>query len=276
MAERIVWVTGATGYLGAGFIRYLMLRKINCRVLDFRNSSYENLSFNKSDLIFHFGDPSSNDEVVNNEAELKRQDLIIQDFLEVTQIQSFYVSSALVYGLRSRCNFKIGDETKPFNSYTAMKVRREKVFAAKGAKVLRVSNVYGGANDSKSLIIRVINHYLKGAPFSFIKSNGTRDFIFVQDVYDAFFCCMESTQDSRQLLNIGTGRGSSVSEVKRIVEKELALSSTKTLGIKFPMAFGDRNVLDVSVDCVPKGWRPRTPLYFGISMEILDRRGYAK
>jgi len=67
-----------------------------------------------------------------------------------------------------------------------------------------------------------------------------------------------------------------VSEVKRIVEKELALSSTKTLGIKFPMAFGDRNVLDVSVDCVPKGWRPRTPLYFGISMEILDRRGYAK
>jgi len=276
MTERNVWITGSTGYLGAGFLQYLRLLEINCRPLDFRKSAHMDLCFNKSDILFHFGDPSTNDKMLNKELELEAQELKIQEFLEKTQMRSFYVSSSLVYGLKDKYDFKTGDSIKPFNAYTRMKARREEVFVSRGAKVLRVSNVYGGVGDSKSLIIRVIDHYLKGAPFNFLESNGTRDYIFVQDVYNAFFHSMESMQDRRKFLNIGTGKGSSVSKIKDIVEKELNSQVIRPLKIKFPKATSDRNVLDVSVDYAPKGWRPQTSLPVGISIEISNRRKYAE
>lgn len=273
MTEKNVWVTGATGYLGAGFIQFLRLQGVNCRQLDFRHSGYFDFTFDKSDSFFHFGDPSTNDKTCNDEDELRRQDLIIQEFLELTQMRSFYISSALVYGLNGTLDFKTEDTIKPFNAYTRMKARREEIFASRGAKVLRISNTYGGNRDSKSLIIRVINHYLKGVPFNFQKSNGIRDYIFVHDVYEALSYMMWSIKDSRTFLNIGTGRGVSVSTVKSLVENELGLRPIKSSCKNHQEESLDRNVLDVSGDCVPQRWMPRTPLHLGIAMEISRRRG---
>ena len=83
--------------------------------------------------------------------------------------------------------------------------------------MLRPFSVYGPGEPATRLIPTAIRAALDGTPFRLTAPGFTRDFVFVEDVVDAYLAAATAPGIDGQLLNIGTGRATPNEEVVRLV-----------------------------------------------------------
>ena len=95
----------------------------------------------------------------------------------------------------------------------------------------RLFYVYGPGQKPHSLIPSVLNHLKDGSLPDIKTLHNSSDYIFIDDVVDAFAIAVKSTFESG-IYNLGTGKSTSVLEVCRIAERIVLNSSILTRKIE--------------------------------------------
>jgi UDP-glucose 4-epimerase len=183
----------------------------------------------------------------------------------------FFSSGGTIYGNPQRLPVHEDDPVAPLSYHGAGKVALEAFFHAfrgrsQAVTILRPSNAYGPAQALKSsfgLVRTMLEHARYGTPLE-IWGDGenVRDFIYIDDITEACARFVALPQDSGTY-NLGSGRGYSINQVRRIVEQvtgyELKTVCHPARGIDVRAV-----VLDISRLNARLSWKPQTSLEEGV------------
>jgi UDP-glucose 4-epimerase len=183
----------------------------------------------------------------------------------------FFSSGGTIYGNPQRLPVHEDDPVAPLSYHGAGKVALEAFFHAfrgrsQAVTILRPSNAYGPAQALKSsfgLVRTMLEHARYGTPLE-IWGDGenVRDFIYIDDITEACARFVALPQDNGTY-NLGSGRGYSINQVRRIVEQvtgyELKTVCHPARGIDVRAV-----VLDISRLNARLSWKPKTSLEEGV------------
>ena len=131
---------------------------------------------------------------------------------------------------------------------------------------LALANVYGPRQDAKgesNVVAIFAQRLLHGEPVTiFGDGEQTRDFVYVDDVVDAFVRASE--RGGGLVCNIGTGQGTTVNDIYRGLAEAAGVDRAAEHGPPRP---GDirHSRLDPGRAAMQLGWRPWTPLADGLA-----------
>lgn len=134
-------------------------------------------------------------------------------------------SSSSVYGNRSTGSMAEDQVTAPASPYAVTKLAAERLALAYSARpdsrmttvALRFFTVYGPGQRPDMLISRIISAVLDGTELRvFGDGSQRRDFVFIDDVVAAVTAAARAPIGD-QVVNVGTGRDTSVTETIRLV-----------------------------------------------------------
>ncbi|HXX88743.1 MAG TPA: NAD-dependent epimerase/dehydratase family protein [Acidimicrobiales bacterium] len=138
---------------------------------------------------------------------------------------------------------------------------------------LALANVYGPRQDphgEAGVVAIFASRLVRGEPVTiFGDGEQTRDFVYVDDVVDAFV--RAATRGGGLVLNIGTGREVPVNELARVMREAVGAESVP---VHAPARAGElrRNALDPERAGIHLGWRPWTALADGVAAVIDEVR----
>jgi UDP-glucose 4-epimerase len=302
-------ITGGAGFIGSHIAETLVERGHSVRILDnFSTGRKENLSAVSGrveilegdirdgnsvrkavagmDFVFHEAALVSVSQSVENPEETLAVNVggtlnVLQAAREAGVHKVVLASSCAVYGAGS-IPAREEQPTIPLSPYAASKLAGE-AFAQSyfssfrlPCVCLRYFNVFGPRQDFHSpysgVIAIFIAHAAAGAPVT-IYGDGrqTRDFIYVGDVVRANLLACESDRADGRALNIGTGRGRSLLELR---------SELETLtGARMKLEMSDPRTGDIRHSrCAPNrarallGFTPRTDFRTGLEATLRWQR----
>jgi len=132
---------------------------------------------------------------------------------------------------------------------------------------LRLYSVYGPLEDSARLIPTVIRRGMDGGYPEFVNPSVSRDFIYVDDVTEAFVLASLNLteQDYGESFNVGTGIKTTIGDVAQIGRQMFSISAAPT----FSMPQRKWDVSDWFADPTQAksklGWRPRVGFAEGMA-----------
>jgi UDP-glucose 4-epimerase len=135
---------------------------------------------------------------------------------------------------------------------------------------LALANVYGPRQDphgEAGVVAIFAQRLLAGEPVTvFGDGEQTRDFVYVDDVVDAFV--RAATRGGGLICNIGTGQETSVNQLFRTMAEQAGVDATPVVS---PLRPGEllRSSLDIERAAIQLGWRPWTTLADG-SRAVLE------
>jgi UDP-glucose 4-epimerase len=135
---------------------------------------------------------------------------------------------------------------------------------------LALANVYGPRQDphGEAGVVAIFAQRLLAAEPVTIFGDGeqTRDFVFVDDVVDAFV--RAASRGGGLICNIGTGQETSVNQLYRTMAEQAGVEAAPVLA---PLRPGEllRSSLDIERAAIQLGWRPWTTLADG-SRAVLE------
>lgn len=181
-------------------------------------------------------------------------------------------SGGAVYAPHSRPPFSESSPVHATSAYGAVKLEQERMLLQAEdfivPVILRVANVYGPGQAIRGSL-GVVAHWLdavaRGNRPQMIGDPLTRrDYIYVDDVVDAILRVVRTRPDMRAVFNIGSGKPTSLAELKVTIEAVVGHGLEVT---QLPARAFDRGDvwLDVAVAEAVLGWRPATALRSGIA-----------
>lgn len=126
------------------------------------------------------------------------------------------------YGIKNK-KMKESDIPAPINDYGVIKTavtlfcQKEAIRNNLPIITLRLFSPYGYVEDKSRLIPSIIINALKNKPIELSFPNIVRDFIFIEDVVNAFIKATESKTNPGEVFNIGAGKQHQVSDVVSLV-----------------------------------------------------------
>lgn len=187
----------------------------------------------------------------------------------------FASSGGAIYGEDARLPAKESHARHPGSPYGVSKKVVEDYFAffrkAHGIDyvLLALANVYGPRQDpfGEGGVVAIFSRAMLDGrhPVVFGDGTQTRDYVYVEDVVDAFLRGAERGRG--RLLNVGTGMETSVLE---LYEQLAALAGYRGAPVFEAPKPGDlpRSVVDPSAAERALGWRPWTPLREGLARTV--------
>lgn len=191
----------------------------------------------------------------------------------------FASSGGTIYGPAAGANGPIDEQhpTEPINSHGISKLMIEKSLAFHGHVHglqyvnLRISNAYGPGQTvrhGQGLVPALLQRYRAGTPVCVIgDGSATRDFVYVDDVVAAARKAVEVAGEPRLTVNIGTGVGTTVMQVIRLIESLAGI----TFELEHQAARGadvPANVLDVTRARRELDWSPGVDLATGLARTL--------
>ncbi|MFO0959487.1 MAG: NAD-dependent epimerase/dehydratase family protein [Isosphaeraceae bacterium] len=168
------------------------------------------------------------------------------------------------------------DPTEPNSDYAVSKVAAANLLYFYGKRKnfpcanLRLYSVYGPYEDSARLIPNLIAHGLEGKYPGFVNPAISRDFVYVDDVTEAFVdaALNLATPDFGESFNVGTGRKTTIGEVAHTARDLFGIAEEPS----FTMPERSWDVQDwfANVEKVRDrlGWTPRTDFREGLRRTI--------
>jgi UDP-glucose 4-epimerase len=138
---------------------------------------------------------------------------------------------------------------------------------------LALANVYGPRQDAagESGVVAIFAAKLVRGEAVTIYGDGrqTRDFVYVDDVADAFV--RAATRGGGLVCNVGTGQEVSVNDLYRVMAAEAGVTAP---AVHAPARSGEvrRNSLNVERARIQLGWAPWTPLADGVRAVLTHAR----
>ena len=148
--------------------------------------------------------------------------------VEIGIKRMIFASSGAVYGATiMRRPFNETDPVEPMSSYGIVKLATEKYLAlyqrlfGLDYVVLRIGNAYGPylrLDGRQNVIGSFVASIHQAKPLKLWgDGSATKDYIYVADVVKALVCAADMTSNERRIFNIGTGVGTSVSTLIRLL-----------------------------------------------------------
>lgn len=201
----------------------------------------------------------------------------VLDFCRTVGVRKVVLaSSAAVYGQPVSLPINEDHPIGPLSPYGVSKFAAEQYFRLYGHLwaipyvVLRFSNVYGPRQipDGESGVVAIfVDALARGEPVV-IHGDGSqvRDFIYVEDVAHAVIKSLSVEQS--HILNIGTGKSTSIMDLLMILDKKLG---RKTTPIHASLREGDipKSYFDIERAKEVLAWGPHVTFDEGISRTIL-------
>lgn len=183
-----------------------------------------------------------------------------------------FSSSSSVYGNMAKTPQKESENCVPSNPYGLSKLAAEKYCSLYSQNFgvetvsLRIFNVYGPGQPAQAGVIAALCSSAAKRLEIPLYGSGTqrRDFIFIDDVVEAFLLAIKNSSKSAGLsINIGSAKSVSVNEV---LKKVIKLSKSSVNLRKMPPITGDVKVTlaDISLARKKLGWKPKTGLERGL------------
>jgi UDP-glucose 4-epimerase len=300
LTSRSVLVTGGGGFIGKHLVRELLRKGFEIEALDKipRPKSFPS----SKRLAYYQGDVNSNDSrwrskpgtrIVHLAANTSVQDSVrrplltvranieatcrMLDFARKADSERFvFASTAAIYGdKKSSC--RETDIPAPASPYASSKLASEyycKVYASLygiPTVVLRYFNVYGPGQSDRyaGVITRFVREALHGRPpIIFGDGRQTRDFVFIRDVIGATVASLTHQVPGGTILNIGTGRATSITSLAQGVLQLFDLKKLRP--IHAPLRVGEvrYSQANISAARMKIGFRPKYRLSEGLPPTI--------
>ena len=278
-------ITGGTGYIGSLLVE--SFRKIPCTVIvctdDVSNkSTWEHFIDHNIDFIFHLAavevghDTIERDLNVNAVSVLHMLQTCVQKNCNPKIIFS---SSTNVFGNVDEDIVNENIESNPLAEWSAHKLLAEnylKIYSSRyGLKtiVLRLPNVYGpvpkGETINRMVINKVIKYAIENKQLKLYGNKGCyRDFVFVEDVVDAFMKIGLAEDFDGSFFVVGSNELVTISDVWNIIADKIGDVSISVEGVELdPIEMrsfvGDYTKLNSTV-----GWKPKVSLETGIKKTV--------
>ena len=237
--EKIL-ITGAGGFLGANLVRRLIKEKCEVHALVKKNSNPWRLVDVKNDITFQFVDLSDakNLSIIVRSIQPRRvfhlathgayaaqKDLsqmietniigtsnLLSALLTIPYVSFVNTGTSSEYGWKKK-PMKESDVLEPTSLYAATKASST-LIAQVFAKIyhtsivtLRPFSAYGPWEEPSRLVPTAMMAILKNSSIDLTPGNHRRDFIFVEDLIDAYLAASDaSSKVSGMIFNIGTGK----------------------------------------------------------------------
>jgi nucleoside-diphosphate-sugar epimerase len=247
LQKRSVLITGATGFIGSNLTRHLVklgakphviLRGVSdtwrikdilsnidphhCDVTD-KNGIEALIKEIKPKVIFHTaiygGFPSQKDDKKISDVNFNGTVNLVNACAKIDYELFVNTGSSSEYGIKDQ-PMKETDATEPLNDYGRSKAAATEYCRAAAEKdkkpivTLRLFSPYGYFEDRGRLIPSVILSCLNGTTPKCSSPSSVRDFVFIEDVIDAYIKALElSDKISGEVINVGGGHQHAVGDV---------------------------------------------------------------
>jgi nucleoside-diphosphate-sugar epimerase len=185
----------------------------------------------------------------------------------------FLFAGSYIYGLPQELPINEKHPLSLWNPYATSKIIGEELCQSYckefdfAATSLRIFNIYGVGQNPTFLIPKIIEG-IKSGKLELETATPKRDFVFVDDVANAFLLVFKSSLEGFNAFNVGYGKSYSVADVveftKQILKSNAAVSYNNTLR--------PTEVVDVIADCSKiknvLGWEPKIDLPEGLNKMI--------
>ncbi len=296
-------ITGATGFVGSNLTRTLVNNRqrvciltrnkaLNWRLRDIASqieiyeadilSSHLETIVNKihPNYIFHLAAygvlPAESDP-------LKMADINIKgtmNFIQALKKNPFELfintGTSVEYGIKNK-KMHESDILEPINDYGITKAAAT-LFCQKEGKrnnlpiiTFRLFTPFGYFEDKKRLIPSAILSALKNEPINVSVPTSVRDFIFVQDIVEAYLKAIHQSFVPGEIINIGSGKQRTIKDVVTMILAITGSKSSVHWGAVKPQARfiepkkweADTFKLKTSLH-----WRPKYPLQKGLEKTV--------
>ena len=304
-----VLVTGGAGFIGSHLVERLLADSFAVTVLDNfatgvrehvppqatlvegdvrdRECVDEVLAREPFDVVFHLaGQASIQQSFTAPEVDLSTNVLgtvnVLQACVGARVPRLVYASSMTVYGEPARLPTPEDVACIPVSYYGVTKYAAERYVHITGARrdvelgvtSLRMFNVYGERqsvdNPYQGVLAIFLGNVLHHDPLTIHgDGNQTRDFVYVDDVVEAWLRVLDAPETFGAVLNVGSGRETSVNDVADAILAARG-ESRETWDIRRkPEQLGDlrRSAADISAFSA-LGWSPATDLDEGIASTV--------
>ncbi len=274
-----IGITGANGFIGSHLVETLHQNSM-VQVIPLTRSSktgnLESKSLKKKnkqlDLIYHLGGVNRG----TDEEILSGNILNTQSLISVVQAigkpfpHIVFASSGQIY----QSSTKLIRETKvikPPTVYGTAKKAAEDLIRISGISytILRLSNVYGPKCKAKynSVIATFCENAVKKQPLTIHgKGNQGRDFIYIEDVIDAFIKVGKFTSKKQGVFNLSSAKVTPLNQIAKSIKKRRP--STKINYISNADTGPTAYCLDNSKFKKHFNWKPSTTLEKGITQTL--------
>jgi UDP-glucose 4-epimerase len=296
-------VTGAAGFIGAAVARYLVGKGNEVVTVDNLSTGYKEAiptgvefyegncqdeylinQLEKYDFeaIFHIAGQSSGEISFDNpiydlQTNTQSTLLLLKLALKTKCTKFIYASTMSVYGDAEKLPVNESMNIEPKSFYAVGKIASEhymRIYQNYGIRssALRLFNVYGPGQNLENLRQGMISIYLAQAINNrhiIVKGpkERFRDFVFIDDVVNAFILACENLKDIFCIYNVCTGIKATVEEVINIIKNNLdfpidIIYKGSTPGDQFGI-YGDASLFKRAT-----GWQPRVNLEEGLKKMI--------
>ena len=191
-----------------------------------------------------------------------------------------FSSSMAVYGLPARLPISEVDPVAPFSYYGITKLAGEHYIRANAerglnATIFRLFNVYGPGQDMRNLKQGMASIYLayvlRGEKIPITGSlDRFRDFVYIDDVVDAWMRALHESSTFGRTFNLGTGKRTTVRELLKLIIR-VAGENPDTYPVEQVSGHaGDQFGMQADATAFKSatGWTPRTQLEEGLSLMV--------
>lgn len=291
---RKVLVTGGAGFIGANLVRRLISQNFQVHALIRPDTNTSKIADILSRLKKHEVDLREAVKLKKIVREISPEIIFHLAATDVFSISNFLGTINLIsatreidyhcfvntgssseYGLKNKPMVE-SDMCKPVNFYGITKLastlygQLEALTKNKPILTLRLFSPYGPYDTQKRLIAAAIISALKNRDIVLTSPKVVRDYIFIEDVLDAYLACIEKGhQLAGEIFNIGAGRTQTIASV---VDKIIKLTNSKSqlLWNYLPQNSPEPKIWQADIAKSKKllGWQPKHSFDSGLAKTL--------